>query len=103
METKISFDSKGKEGRRKEGRKRRRKEEKEEEGKRKERKKVGSFRFFLRHFIYFQTRIGIFAGHRGSAGQIFFTLVDEKPLKKVVIYMPAYVPFTAKTDHFRQS
>jgi len=61
------------------------------------------FFFFLRHFIYFQTRIGIFAGHRGSAGQIFFTLVDEKPLKKVVIYMPAYVPFTAKTDHFRQS
>ena len=95
-----------KEGRKEkeEGRKRRKEEEKEEEGKGKERKKVGSFRFFfLRHFIFFQTRIGIFAGHRGSSGQIFFTLVDEKPLKKVVIYMPGYVPFTAKTDHFRQS
>ena len=65
-----------------EGRKRRRKEEKEEEGKRKERKKVGSFRFFLRHFIYFQTRIGIFAGYRGSPGQIFFRISAKKHFKK---------------------
>ena len=41
--------------------------------------------------------------HRGSARQIFFTLVVEKPLKKVPIYTPAYVPFTAKRGHFRQS
>ena len=93
---------------RKEGRKRRK--EGKGGGRRKRRKKEKGRKgkkwvvfVFLRHFIYFQTRIGIFAGHRGSAGQIFFTLVDEKPLKKVVIYMPAYVPFTAKTDRFRQS
>ena len=41
--------------------------------------------------------------HRGSYRQIFFTLVVEKPLKKVPIYTPAYVPFTTKTGHFRQS
>ena len=34
---------------------------------------------------------------------IFFTLVVEKPLKKVPIYTPAYVPFKVKTGHFRQS
>ena len=40
--------------------------------------------------------------HRGASAQIFFTLLVEKPLKKVPIYTPAYVPFTAKTGHFRQ-
>ena len=55
------------------------------------------------NFIYFQTQIGIFAGYRGSAGQIFFTLHVEKPLKKVATYTPTHVPFTTKTGHFRQS
>ena len=54
-------------------------------GRKKERKeKKGSFRFFrfffLRHFIYFQTRIGIFAGYRGSADQIFFSHFGQKAL-----------------------
>ena len=41
--------------------------------------------------------------HRGASAQIFFTIVVEKPLKKVRIYTPTYVPFTAKIGHFRQS
>ena len=41
--------------------------------------------------------------HRGSARQIFFNLVVEKPLKNESMYTPVYVPFTAKRGHFRQS
>ena len=41
--------------------------------------------------------------HRGSARQIFFNLVVEKPLKNESMYTPVYVPFTAKIGHFRQS
>ena len=50
--------------------------------KKKERKKekVGSFRFFLRHFIIFQTRIDDFERCGGSPGQIFFSHFGQKPL-----------------------
>ena len=41
--------------------------------------------------------------HRGSAAQIFFTPLVEKPLKNVSTCTPKYLPFTAKTGHFRQS
>ena len=34
--------------------------------------------------------------HRGSARQIFFTLVVEKPLKKCSTYMPLYLPLRQK-------
>ena len=33
----------------------------------------------------------------------FFTLVVEKPLKKLPIYTPTYVPLTAKRGHLGQS
>ena len=39
---------------------------------------MGSFRFFLRHFIIFQTRIDDFEMCGGSPGQIFFRILAKK-------------------------
>ena len=52
--------------------------------KKKERKKekVGSFRFFLRHFIIFQTRIDDFEMCGGSPGQNFFRILAKKHFEK---------------------
>ena len=41
--------------------------------------------------------------HRGCTAQIFFSLVVETPLKKLRLYTPVYVPFTAKRGQLRQS
>ena len=43
---------------------------------------MGSFRFFLRHFIIFQTRIDDFEMCGGSPGQNFFRILAKKHFEK---------------------
>ena len=50
--------------------------------KKRKKEKVGSFRFFLRHFIIFQTRIDDFERCGGSPGQIFFRILAKNHFEK---------------------
>ena len=76
-------------GKKKKKKKRKRKRKKRKgKGKKAGREKRGSsrfffFSFFLRHFIFFQTRIDDFESYRGSPGRIFFRILAKKHLEKI--------------------
>ena len=53
--------------------------------KKRKKEKVGSFRFFLRHFIIFQTRIDDFEMCGRSPGQIFFRNLAKKHFEKIFL------------------